>query len=711
MSPAPPPTPPAPAAQGAGETDAGPAPAATRDEPVVETLFGQRVADPDRWLEDERSAPVQAWMAAENARARSFLDAQPGRSALVKRLGELFYVEAIGVPVERGGRLFYTRRAARQEKAVLCWRRGATGPERVLLDPNTWDGGRTSLGVWVPSWDGRRVAFARHPNNADEADLHLVDVETGAWSETDVLLGGKYAAPQWTPDGRGFYYTYLPDPPGTSIADRPGLAEIRFHVLGQPQGQDALVRGPTHDASTFLSPSLSRDGKVLFLFVWHGWTRSDVFLKRLGKDADFRPLVVGRPALYSVDVWKDNLYILTDEGASRKRVFRASVEHPEPSAWKEIVPEDPRATLASSTIVGGLLALEYLRSATSELRLVTLRGKPVRTVPLPEIGSASNLSGLEDRPTAYFSFTSFTRAQEIYRTDVRTGRTALWARVQVPVDASRYRSDQVTYRSRDGTEVTMFLVRRKDVAQDGTAPALLTGYGGFDVSLTPYFVRSLVPWLDAGGVVAIPNLRGGGEYGKAWHEAGMRERKQNVFDDFIAAALALGTERWADPGRIAIEGGSNGGLLVGAAMVQRPELFRAVVCAVPLLDMVRYTKFGSGKTWSEEYGDPEVEQDFRWLFAYSPYHHVAPGTRYPALLLLSSDHDDRVDPMHARKFAARVAAATGSGRPVLLRIESNAGHTGADRVKQSIDEAADMLAFLFAELAVSEPEVPPEESR
>jgi prolyl oligopeptidase len=701
------PTPPLPKASvPAPSPDAGTGPVATRASPVTDTLFGRPVLDPYRWLEDEKSAEVQAWMAAQDGYARTFLDALPGRAALVKRLGTLLYVGAIDVPVERGTRLFYEKRDAQQEKSVLCWREGEGGAEKVLLDPNGWDGGKTSLGLWVPSWDGKRVAFKQNPNNADEAVLHVVDVDSGKVSEVDVLAGAKYAGPNWTPDGRGFYYAYLPNPAGTAVADRPGLTEIRFHTLGQPQASDMLVHGPTHDASTFLSQSLSRDGKVLLVFIIHGWTHNDVYMKRLGRDRDFKPLVVGQPARYAVDVWKGNLYVVTDEGAPRKRIFRASVDRPQRSAWKEIVKEDKEATLQSSTIVGGLLSLEYLRAATSELRLVTLLGKPVRPVALPELGSASNLSGLEDSNAAYFAFTSFTRAFEVYRTDLRSGATTLWARVEVPVDASRYTSEQVHYTSKDGTDVTMFLVRRKDVALDGKAPALLYGYGGFDVSMTPTFISTLIPWLDAGGVYALTNLRGGGEYGKAWHEAGMRKNKQNVFDDFIAAAEALGREKWADPARIAIFGGSNGGLLVGAAMVQRPDLFRAVVCAVPLLDMVRYTQFGSGRTWADEYGDPSVEADFRWLLAYSPYHHVVAAEAYPALLLLSSDHDDRVDPMHARKFAAWVQAATAAQLPVLLRIERNAGHTGADQVKQTVAQYADVLAFVFTELGVPSPTAP-----
>ncbi len=686
--------------------DAGAARVGTRVEATLDTLFGQRVADPYRWLEDEKSAEVQAWMVAEDRNAREFLDVLPGRSALVQRLEALLYVGTVEVPVQRGSRLFYEKRAPHQEKAVLCVRDGEGGAEKVLLDPNGWDGGKTSLGVWVPSWDGKRVAFSQRPNNADEAVMHVIDVASGKWSEVDVLQGAKYAGPSWTPNGRGFYYEYLPNPPGTAVAEQPGLTEIRFHTLGKPQSKDTLVRGATHDATTFLAQTLSRDGKVLLAYVVHGWTHNDVYMKRLGKDRDFKPLVVGQQARYEVGVWKGSLYVLTDEGAPKKRLFRASVARPERSAWKEIVPEDAQATLQGASIVGGVLSLDYLTSATSELRLATLVGKPIRTVTLPELGSASNLSGLEDRNIAYYSFTSFTRAYEVYRTDVRTGATKLWARVDVPVDASRYTSDQVHYKSKDGTQVSMFVVRKKDVARDGTAPALLYGYGGFDVSMTPFFLKTLIPWLDAGGVYALTNLRGGGEYGKAWHEAGMRKNKQNVFDDFASATEALGKEKWADPKRIAIFGGSNSGLLVGAAMVQRPELFAAVVCAVPLLDMVRYTQFGSGRTWADEFGDPSVEADFGWLLAYSPYHHVVAGTRYPPLLLLSSDHDDRVDPMHARKFAALVEAASASHQPVLLRIERNAGHGGADQVKQTVAEYADMLAFLYLELGVPSPTAP-----
>jgi prolyl oligopeptidase len=694
----------------AAAPDAGTTPAyahtATRSEPVVDTLFGKKVADPYRWLEDEKSAEVQAWMAAADTNARAFLDVLPGRAALVKRLESLLYVGAIGVPTERGTRLFYMKRSAEQEKAVLCWRPREGGAEKVLLDPNGWDGGKTSLGVWVPSWDGKRLAYSQRPNNADEAVLHVIDVDSGKVSTVDILEGAKYAGPSWTPNGRGFYYEYLPNPAGTAVADRPGLTEIRYHTLGKPQSTDTAVYGATHDATSFLGQQLSRDGKVLLVYVTHGWTHNDVYMKRLGKDRDFQPLVVGQQSLYSVDVWKGHLYVLTDEGAPRKRLFRASLERPARNSWLEIVPEDAAATLQSTSIVAGLISLDYLKAATSELRLVTLLGKPVRTVALPELGSASNLSGQEDRKVAYYSFTSFTRAFEVYRTDVRSGATTLWARVDVPVDASRYTSDQVRYRSKDGTEVSMFIVRKKDVPRDGTAPALLYGYGGFDVSMTPTWLRALIPWLDAGGVYALTNLRGGGEYGKAWHEAGMRKSKQNVFDDFVAAAEALGKERWADPRRIAIYGGSNGGLLVGAAMVQRPDLFAAVVCAVPLLDMVRYTQFGSGRTWADEYGDPSVESDFAWLLAYSPYHHVVAGTRYPPLLLLSSDHDDRVDPMHARKFAALIEASSASHEPVLLRIERNAGHGGADQIKQTVAQSADTLAFLFLELGLPPPTAP-----
>lgn len=670
----------------------------------ADVLFGQRVEDPYRWLEDERAPEVQAWIAAQDEYARAHLGRLPGRAALTARFKQLLYVDSVGVPVQRGTRLFYVKQRADQNKPILYWREQKGGAEHVLLDPNGWANGTVSLGAWVPSRDGTKVVFAQHPNNADDAVLHVVDVASGTWAE-DAIDGARYAYPSWTPDGRGFYYVWIPLHANLPVDELPAHQQVKFHRLGDPADRDALIYPEVKDATLGLAQDLSRDGKYLFVTVSRGWTENSIYWMRPGRDPGFQPLVVGKDATYSLTEWKGQLYILTDEGAPNQRVFKAPADHPQRSGWKELVPEDPRARIDQLSIVGGHLALSSLRNAASELRLFDLEGRPVRTVALPSIGSTTGLYGLEDRDEAFFRFSAFTTPGEVHKISVRTGADSVWAKVDLPIDASRFVTEQVWFPSRDGTNVSMFLVHARDVRPDGQVPTLLYGYGGFDISLTPDFRASIFPWLEAGGMYALANLRGGGEYGKAWHEAGQLHRKQNVFDDFAAAAEYLELSGWTKPARLAIQGGSNGGLLVGAAVVQRPDLFQAAICQVPLLDMIRYPLFGAGKTWMPEYGDPSNEADFRTLWSYSPYHHVRPGVRYPAVLMMSSDHDDRVDPMHARKFTARLQASTASGLPVWLRVERHAGHGGADRIDQTVDALTDQYAFLFRQLGV--PPVPP----
>ena len=406
-------------------------------------------------------------------------------------------------------------------------------------------------------------------------------------------------------------------------------------------------------------------------------------------------------ANFSVDAWRDVFYVTTNDGAPRYRVFAVDPARPERAAWRELVAESD-ATLESASVVGEHLVLSYLRRAASELEVRDLAGALVHRIALPPLGTAAGLTGNADEDTAYISFTSFTEPQIVYQTSIRTGAVTPWARVELPVDTARLVTDQVTYRSKDGTPITMFLLHRDDVTPDGARPTILYGYGGFNVNLTPAFASSRTVWLERGGVYAIPNLRGGGEYGEAWHQAGMLLAKQNVFDDFAAAAEHLIASGWTSPAHLAISGGSNGGLLVGAALAQRPELVSAVICAVPLLDMLRFHRFGSGATWVPEYGSPDDPAQFEALWAYSPYRAVVDaGPRaYPAVLFDSADHDDRVDPMHARKLAAALQAAQTAGAPIVLRIERNAGHGGADMVKQQVERIADQLAFLADRLGL-----------
>lgn len=656
--------------------------------------------DPYRWLEDEKSPEVQAWMKLQDDFTRARINELPARQKLLARYRELYYLDSMGAPIKRGGRYFYMRTHKTKEKAVVYWKQGPTGEEKVLLDPNTWSTDNTvSLGTWVPSWDGKKVVFAQKPNAADEATLYVLDVESGKRSEVDVIPGAKYASPSWLPDSKGFIYEWLPVDSTIPVSERPGYCEVKLHKLGGDPAKDEQLHPRTGDPKTFIGGGVSRDGKFQFVSIMRGWNENDLFFKRVGKDKTWQLLIAGKDAKYSVDAWKGQLYVFTDEGAPNKRVFKVDPNKFERKNWKELIAEDKDSARESLVIVGGHFSIASLKKAVSVVELFTLDGKKVREVALPGLGTASNLSGDEEDDEAFYSFSSLTMPPQIFRTSVKSGSSEVYSKVDVPVDPSKFEVRQVFYPSKDNTPISMFVVAKKDVVLDGNNPVLLYGYGGFDVSLRSSFSSFIYPWLEAGGVYAMPNLRGGGEYGKAWHDAGKGAKKQNVFDDFHAAAEYLIKEKWTNPKRLAIRGGSNGGLLVGVAMTQRPELFRAVVCAVPLLDMARYHLYGSGKTWIPEYGDPEKPDELKVLEAYSPYAHVKPGTTYPSLLMMSADHDDRVDPFHARKMVARVQAAS-PNTVSWLRIEANAGHGGADQVAKAIENSSDQVAFLMNQLGL-----------
>ncbi|HMG21806.1 MAG TPA: prolyl oligopeptidase family serine peptidase, partial [Kofleriaceae bacterium] len=647
----------------------------------------------------ETSPEVQAWMVAQDDYARGVLARSPSRDAWVERLKQVFYFDAISAPAHRRGRYFYSRKHADQEKTIVYWKQGETGAERVLFDPNQWSAdGSKGLGTWSPSHDGRHVAYGVKEHNSDESVTHVFDVTAGV-DLPDRIEGTKYAMASWAPDGHGFYYTWVPPVGGAvTVADRPGFAEVRYHALGTPAASDAVIYPATGNPSAFIGARLSRDGHWLVATVQHGWNSSDVYVRDTReRAAGWTPLVVGVDADFDVEVWRDRFYVTTNDGAPRKRVFKVDPAHLERAAWREIVPETD-ATLEAAQIVGEHLVVTYLRSAASEIEIRDLDGNRIRKVELPPLGTAGGIFGNPDEDTGYIGYSSFTEPNVIYRTSIASGATAEWARIALPIDTAQLAAEQVVFPSKDGTRISMFLLSRQGAVRDGSNPTLLTGYGGFNLSLTPAFASSRAVWLERGGVIAIPNLRGGGEYGEDWHRAGQLLVKQNTFDDFIAAAEYLIAERWTSPAHLAIQGGSNGGLLVGAAVTQRPELFRAVICSVPLLDMLRYHRFGSGKTWVPEYGSADDAAQFKALYEYSPYRvAVDAGQRaYPAVLFDSSDHDDRVDPMHARKLAAALQAAQTGDPPILLRIERNAGHGGADLVKQQVERTADQLAFLEA---------------
>ena len=671
----------------------------TRTDDITDTIHGKQVRDPYRWLEDEKSDEVQKWMTAQDEFARAELAKYPAREQIAGRLKELFYYDAISAPVHKKGRFFYTRKHADKEKTVVYWKQGEKGAEKVLFDPNTWStDGTMGLGGWWPSHDGRYVAYSVKENNSDETTTKIFDVVANK-DLPDQITGTKYSGASWTPDGKGFYYTWVPPVGGeVTVAERPGFAQVKFHKLGTDVAKDTLVHDKTGSAKTFIGGGVSRDGHWLMVSIQHGWNSSDVFFKDARKpQSEWTTLVKGVDATFDVEIWRDKFYVTTNDGAPRYRVYKVDPKQPARDKWKEIIPQG-ESTLQSVSVVGEHLVATYLRNAASEVEVRDLEGKLVRKVELPPLGTTGGITGNPDEDTGYFAYTSFTEPQVIYKTSVKSGKVDEWARVKLPIDTSQLVAEQVFYPSKDGTKISMFILSKKGTVKNGKNPTILYGYGGFNVNLTPGFASSRAVWLERGGVYAIPNLRGGGEYGEDWHRAGMLLNKQNVFDDFIGAAEYLVKEGWTSSNHLAISGGSNGGLLTGAAVTQRPDLYKAVIISVPLLDMIRYHMSGSGATWVPEYGSAEDADQFKAIYAYSPYRvAVDAGPRkYPAVLFASADHDDRVDPLHARKLAAVLQANQTGTAPILLRIERNAGHGGADMVKQQVEAMADQLGFLDA---------------
>ncbi len=683
----------------ATETAKQPALAPTRRVEQVDELHGVKVADPYRWLEDVKSEEVQAWMKERDSYARAAIDKFPYRKELKERLGELLYVDTQSAPIERGGYYFYSKKNANQEKSVYFVKTGKTAEQRVLLDPNSLSkDGSISIGAYTPSKDGKFVAYMERGNNADESIMRVIDVATGKLRGIDTIEGLRYTSASWMPDSSGFYYTWIPKDAKIPPNERMGYGEVRFHKLGTAASEDKTIREKTGNPQRWMDARVSDDGKYLVLYISLGWSVVDVYLMDLtAKKPAWQELAVGNKALYQVRVHQNKLYILTNEGAPRYRVLSTTAGKLARKDWQEIVPEDASAVISDIDIIGGRLSLRYLDKAAHRLEFRDLEGKNAQSIALPAIGRTSPLIGHSKSKEAYYSFESFNQSQTIYKLDVDSLKAEVYARTSLKIQPDEIAVEQVFYPSKDGTKVSMFIIRRKDMPKGETQPTLLYGYGGFNISLTPRFSAFIQAWVERGGIFVQTNLRGGGEYGEAWHQAGMLGNKQNVFDDFIAAGEYLVKEKYTTSAELAIAGRSNGGLLVGATMTQRPDLFGAVICGVPLLDMVRYHKFGVGKAWIPEYGSAEDPEQFKWLYAYSPYHQVKKGTKYPKLLMAATDSDDRVDPLHARKFVAMIEHATGGEEP-LLRIERNAGHGGGGLRKATQSRMVDELSFLLETL-------------
>lgn len=675
--------------------------------PVEDVVQGHKITDDYRWLEDAASPATQQWVSDEMDYTRSVLDPLPGRDQLHQRLTELLSIGTIGAPQLGGKYYFYTKREGSQNQPVLFVREGVHGEDRALVDVNRLAAdGTVALDWWEPSDDGKYVAYGTSPSGSEMSTLHVIETATGKLLP-DTIERTRAVSLAWMLDSSGFYYTRYPKKGEVAEGQEVYYRHVFYHALGSDPTQDPLIFGKGLGPEDWPGVDLSNDSHWLLITVSKGWTQSDLYLQDLRPGVERKPpveITEGKNFLYGGELFNGKIYITTNEDAPRYRMFSVDATSPARANWKEVIPQND-AVFQGAAIVNGLLLAQYEKNATSELTLLTTGGKSLGDVQLPAIGSVFGLGGKWDRKEVFFAFHSFTVPDSIYQIDLTTRATSLWSKVSAPgIDPDKYEVKQLWFDSKDGTHVPMFVFYKKGLVLSGKNPTLLTGYGGFDVSLTPNFVGDRYLWLEHGGVFAVANLRGGAEFGEDWHRAGMLDKKQNVFDDFAAAAEFLISQKYTDKDHLAIRGGSNGGLLMGAALTQRPDLYRAVICQVPLLDMLRYQNFQIAKLWVPEYGSSEDPKQFDWLYAYSPYHHVKQGTEYPAILFMTADTDTRVDPMHAKKMAALMQAEAANGqsreRPILLRIDSKAGHGAGKPIAKQVEDMTDIYSFLFWQLGM-----------
>ena len=679
----------------------------TKKVDVVDDYHGTKIADPYRWLEDDNSDETKAWVKAQNEVTFRFLESIPQRAKIRERLTELWNYERFGSPFHRGGRWFYSHNSGLQNQPVLLVADSLDAEPRVLLDPNTLSSdGTTSLTHYSPSEDGSLLAYGLSKAGSDWEEFRVRDVKTGTDRE-DVLRWVKFSGSSWAKDGAGFYYSRYDEPkPGAALTAANLNHKLCFHKLGTPQSADTIVYQRPDHPEWNLGGHVTDDGRYLIIIASHGTDpKHRIFLRDLTKDsAPITGLLTDADASYDfIDNVGTTFYFRTDLNAPRFRIIAIDVEHPHRENWREIIAES-KDKLAGANIVGGQLIGEYLQDAHSAVKCFTLEGELLREVPLPGLGSAGGFGGRREDKETFYSFTSFTEPGAIYRYEVASGRSEIWRKPKVGFDATPYETKQAFVTSKDGTKVPVFITQKRGLKLDGSHPTLLYGYGGFNISMTPAFSISRAVWLEMGGVLAIANLRGGGEYGRDWHLAGTKLKKQNVFDDFISCAEWLIAEKYTSSSKLAIQGGSNGGLLVGACMTQRPELFGAALPAVGVMDMLRFHKFTIGWAWKSDYGSSEDAGEFRALLAYSPLHSLKPGTHYPATLVTTADHDDRVVPAHSFKFAATLQECQAKdGPPVLIRIETSAGHGAGTALKKTIESTADQWAFLVKALEMDSP--------
>ena len=670
----------------------------------VDDYHGTPVADPYRWLEDTNSDATKAWVKAQNEVTFGYLNKLPAREKLEKRLTDLWNYERFGLPVKRGKRYFYTHNNGLQNQSVLYVADALDAEPRVLLDPNKLsDDGTVALANWSPSPDGSLLALGFAADGSDWREWKVMDVDSGK-ELSDKLEWVKFSDVSWTPDNGGFFYSRYDEPEaGKEFTGSNYYHKLYYHQLGEKQEQDQLIYHREDEKEWGFDGRVTEDGHYLIITIWRGTERKyQVFYKDL-TNAKSRvvELITGFDAEYDfVGNQGSVFWFTTDLDAPLSRLIAVDIRKPDRSKWTQVIPE-AKSVLRGVGLVGDKLFASYLEDACSVIKVYDLTGKHDVDVTLPAIGSASGFGGKRTHQETFYTFSNYATPTTIYRFDLTTGKSEVFRKPIVKFNPDAYETKQVFYKSKDGTNVPMFVTSKRGTKLDGSNPTLLYGYGGFNISLTPGFSVANLVWLEAGGIYAVPNLRGGGEYGRSWHEAGMLERKQNVFDDFICAAEALVAQKYTSPDRLAIRGGSNGGLLVGAVMTQRPDLFKAALPAVGVMDMLRYHKFTIGWAWVSEYGSSDNAKDFRNLIRYSPLHNLKPKTDYPATMVTTADHDDRVVPGHSFKFAAALQEIHAGTDPVLIRIETSAGHGAGTPTTKRIQAAADITAFLCDQLRVA----------
>jgi prolyl oligopeptidase len=680
----------------------------TKKGDVVDDYHGTKVADPYRWLEDLDSEEVAGWVAAQNALTNGYLEKLPMRQHFRERIGILWDYPKTTIPVVEAGRLFYRQNSGLQKQPPIYMRESISATPRLLIDPNQmWPDGATSLSAFAPSPDARLLAYTTAEGGADWQTIHVRDLDGGR-DLPDEVRWMRFSGLSWTKDGKGFFYSRYPEPPKGEVlrAALSGQA-LYYHRVGTPQSEDRLIYDRKDLPTWFVFGGVTEDGRYLLISLAEGSSNSNrLYMADLGDPkapnvaAPVKPVVETDGAEFApFGNTGSVVYVRSDHQAPNRKVLAIDLARPDPSQWKTILPERKEA-IESVALIGGRIVAEYLVDVQSRVSMFDLQGRSLGEIALPSAGVLAGLAGREDSPTIWYIFTSPLYPATVFAYDPKAEKASPFEAATPPIDVAQFETRALFATSKDGTRVPFFLTSRKGLPRDGSNPAMLYGYGGFSSSMTPTYRADVPAWLEVGGIFVTANMRGGAEYGEAWHKAGMLEKKQNVFDDFIAVAEYLVNEKYTSPGKLGIMGGSNGGLLVGAVMEQRPDLFAVALPAVGVMDMLRYDRFTGGKAWVSEYGSASNAQQFPFLFRYSPLHNIKPGTCYPATLVTTADHDDRVVPSHSFKFVAALQAAQGCDKPVLIRVETSGSH-GYRPTDKRIAELADLWAFTAAEMNVS----------